>query len=212
MAVVPVVLFLVAQGRSYYVAPVYPMLFAAGAVVIPWRRMTLIPAALLLALGSCVILGILPLAPIESRLGRFAIAENGDLKEEIGWPEMTAEVARIWSAIPPEERKRTAIFGANYGEAGAIDLYGPRYGLPPAISTVNSFWARGYGNPPPETVIVLGGHRDRLETRYKSVVLAGHIPNPHHLDNEESEHADIFVCRGLRMPWPVYWSMIRSFG
>lgn len=212
MAVVPFVLFMAARGRGYYLAPAYPMLLAAGAVVIPWRRATLVAAAILLATGSLVALGILPLAPIGSRLGQFAISQNSDLKEEVGWPEMTAEVARIWSSLPPDQRARTAIFCANYGEAGAIDLYGPRYGLPPAISGVNSFWARGFGDPPPQTVIVLGVHREQLASRCQSVTLAGKIPNAHHLDNEESEHPDIFVCRGLGVPWPVFWKSIRSFG
>ncbi len=212
MAIVPFVLFLIARGRSYYMAPVYPMLLAAGAVMIPWRRLTIVAAAVSLLAGASIALAILPLAPVDSPLGQFAIRENGDLKEEIGWPEMTAEVARIWKTIPAEEQKRTAIFCANYGEAGAIDLYGPRFGLPPAISGVNSFWARGPGDPPPETLIVLGVHRDRLEQRFTSITLAGTIPNPHHLDNEESEHAEIFVCRGLKVPLAALWPKIRSFG
>ena len=221
MAVVPFVLFLIAKGRGYYLGGAYPMLLAAGAVELGRLLETLRPSlkrfglaaiGILFIAGSTVMFGLLPLAPPGSKLGRFAIQNNGDLKEEIGWPEMTAEVARVWAGLPASERSRTAIYCSNYGEAGAIDLYGPRYGLPPAIGGVNSFWARGYGNPPPQTVIVLGAHRDRLETRFTSVSLAGRIPNPLHLDNEESEHADIFICRGLKTPWPELWPKIRSFG
>ncbi|HEY8712787.1 MAG TPA: glycosyltransferase family 39 protein [Thermoanaerobaculia bacterium] len=221
MAVVPFVLFLAARGRGYYLSPVYPMLLAAGAVELTrWldgrgavaRRVAFSAMAILLIAGSSMMLVLLPITPIESPLGRFAMKANSDLREEAGWPEMTAEVARIWASLPASERARTAIYCSNYGEAGAIDLYGPRYGLPPAISGVNSFWARGYGNPPPETLIILGSHRERLEGRFTSVTLAGRIPNPHRLDNEESEHADIFVCRGLTTPWPELWKHARSFG
>ncbi|HEX7418867.1 MAG TPA: glycosyltransferase family 39 protein, partial [Thermoanaerobaculia bacterium] len=219
MAVVPFVLFFIAKGRGYYLSPVYPMLLAAGSVELTrWldtrgasaRRVAYIAIALVLVAGGGVIFGLLPLAPIDSRLGKFAVTTNGDLKEEAGWPEMTAEVAKIWSSLSAAERAHAAIYGANYGEAGAINLYGPRFGLPPAISRINSFWARGYGNPPPQTVIVLGAHRDDLERRFTSVTLGGMIPNPHHLDNEESEHSEIFICRGPRQSWASIWT--RSFG
>ena len=222
MAVVPFVLFLIAKGRGYYLSPVYPMLLAAGAVQLTrWLesrgpsapRIAFTAIAVLFLAGGSVILIMLPLAPVDSRLARFAMSMNSDLSEEVGWPEMTAEVARIWNSIPPPERARTAIYCSNYGEAGAINLYGPRYGLPPAISGINSFWARGYGNPPPETVIVLGiSHRERAEQFFSLVTPAGRIPNPHHVANEESTHPDIFVCRGLKTTWPALWKQARSFG
>jgi len=84
-----------------------------------------------------------------------------DFPEEIGWPELVETVAKIRDSLPQEDRARLGIPGTNYGEAGAINLYGPRYGLPSAISGVNSFWERGYGNPPPETRIVIGLSRLR---------------------------------------------------
>jgi hypothetical protein len=208
MAIVPFILFVVAHGRSYYTAPLFPMLFAAGAVLID--RALLIA---ILPLGFAIAPVALPLAPINSRLFQTVTTLNSDFVEEIGWPELTKEVARIWSTIPPGERARTAIFCGNYGEAGAIDLYGHAFGLPPAISSTNSYWLRGPGSPPPDTLIVLGGSRDRLEKRFASVTLAGHTPNPYHLQNEETrDHADIFICRGLKLPWTELWSQIRSFG
>src|SRR5436305_7266606 len=98
--------------------------------------------------GAGVAAMILPIAPVGSKWWRRALQENGDLREEFGWPALAQEVARVWQTIPPRDRLHAAIYCANYGEAGAIDLYGPRHGLPPAISGVNSFWARGYGDPP----------------------------------------------------------------
>ena len=221
MAVVPFILFLIAKGRGYYVAPVYPMLFAAGAVTLTrWldqrsegvRRTAFAFIAILFLAGSSMMLVLLPITPLGSRINRFAMSVNSDLREQVGWPEMTAEVARVWASIPARERQRTAIYCSNYGEAGALDLYGPRFGLPPAISGVNSYWARGYGNPPPQTLVVLGTHRERIEDVFSSITLAGHIPNPQHLANEESEHPDIFICRGLKSPWPEVWKHARSFG
>jgi hypothetical protein len=170
-------------------------------------------ALAILPLGFAMVPFCVPVAPIGSRLFAKAAQANGDFVEEIGWPELVREVARIWSEIPAEERARTGIFCGNYGEAGAIDLYGGEFGLPQAISATNSYWLRGPGDPPPETLIVLGARRDKLESRCASVTLAGHTPNPHGIENEETrDHPDIFICRGLKPGLREIWPQIRSFG
>jgi hypothetical protein len=105
------------------------------------------------------------------------------------------------------------ILTGNYGEAGAIGLYGPSYGLPKAISGVNSYWLRGYGDTPPETLIVLGLSRAFLERNFEACELAGHTSNRYGVGNEEtSDHPDIFVCRRLRQTWPEFWKHFRHFG
>ena len=82
-----------------------------------------------------------------------------------------------------------------------------------AISGINSYWARRPGNPPPEVVIVLGSKRERLQRLFASVEVAGHTPNPWQIENEETrDNPDIFVCRGLRIPWKELWPQLRSFG
>jgi hypothetical protein len=138
---------------------------------------------------------------------------NADLKEEIGWPELVETVAKIRDSLPAQDRARLGILAANYGEAGAINLYGTRYGLPRAISGVNSFWRRGYGNPPPETLIVLGFSRAFVDRNFAACEIAGHTSNRYGVQNEEtSDHPEIFVCRGLRGSWPEFWDNLRSFG
>jgi hypothetical protein len=95
----------------------------------------------------------------------------------------------------------------------AGDLYGPAHGLPKAISGVNSYWLRGYGDPPPQTLIVAGISRDFLERSFESCVLAGHIANRYGVQNEETtRHPDLFVCRRLRQPWPVFWKQFQYYG
>lgn len=220
IAVVTFVLFVLAHGRSYYAGPLYPMLFAAGATEFdhavdrsPRRRWAYAITMVAFVIGLAVLPFALPLAPVGSRLFKIASKMNGDFVEELGWPELTREVARIWFSIPPAERAHTAIYCSNYGEAGAVDLYGPVLGLPQAISGINSYWERGYGSVPPQTVIVLGASKSGLEKRFDSVVVAGHTPNPYHVENEEtSDHPDIFVCRGLRGTWQELWPQTRSFG
>ena len=98
-------------------------------------------------------------------------------------------------------------------EAGAINLYGPAYGLPRAISGVNSYWARGYGNPPPETLIVLGLSQRSGERFFTWCSVAGRTPNPYGIRNEETErHPDIYLCGPPRQPWPEFWNQFRYYG
>jgi hypothetical protein len=238
MYVVTMALFIAAKARGYYSGPLYPMLIAAGAAALPLReasglrqaasvdddaapsysRSPLSPlsriiyasaAVLLTAFGVLTARVALPITAINSRAFRM----NGDFVEEIGWPELTREVARIWNTIPPEERAHAAIFCGNYGEAGAVDLYGPAYSLPPVISGINSYWQRGPGNPVPTTLLIVGASRQTLEERFTFVQLAGHVTNPYGVHNEETErHPEIFLCRGLRVPLDQVWPRIRSFG
>jgi hypothetical protein len=216
------ILFLVAKGRWYYLAPAYPMLFAGGSVwgeawvaTLPRKRAswakglvwTLLVADVLVSLAVA-----LPLAQINSSWWRLAIKVNSDLREEIGWPELVETVADIRDSLPAEDRSRVGILAGNYGEAGAINLYGERYGLPPAISGVNSLWQRGYGDPPPETLIVLGISREFLDRNFASCRLVGHPSNRYGVENEETiEHPDIFLCRGLRQSWPEFWRDFQSY-
>jgi len=222
MYVIPLALFVIANGRGYYLAPAYPMLYAAGAVWLdnwlatrqprPARSVRIAVIAALLLDVAIAIAFALPTAPVGSSWWQFAIKVNGTLREEIGWPEFAETVAKVRDTLPAEDRARLGILAANYGEAGALNLYGARHGLPRAISGVNSFWERGYGNPPPETLIVVGFSRDWVEAHFASCQLAGHPWNRYGVANEETiENPDIFVCRGLRQTWPVFWQSFQSF-
>jgi Dolichyl-phosphate-mannose-protein mannosyltransferase len=223
MFLIPLLLFIVGKGRGYYLAPAYPMLYAAGAVA--WQtwlgRLSLFWRTTLVAIFSFALLAnsaliaafFLPLAPINSRWWNAAVKFNGDLPEEIGWPELAENVARIRDSLSPDERAQAKIFAGNYGEAGAINLYGPPLGLPPAICLTNSYWERGYGDPPPEILIVLGSSADDLKGKFDSCQLVGHITNREGVANEETtDHPDIFLCRHLRKPWSELWKKNRRFG
>jgi len=223
MFVVTLLLFVAAKGRWYYMAGTYPMLYAAGAV---WGETWLASIgrgwggtvrALTWAALTCDVVFIaviaLPSAPVNSTRWKFAVKNNGDLIEELGWPELTGEVARIWTSLPASERARAGILAANYGEAGALALYGPGYQLPRPLSGINSFWAKGYGDPPPETLIVLGFSQHFRDANFSSCQLAGHVPNPYGIENEETkDHPDIYLCRGMEQSWPEFWKDFQYYG
>ena len=104
------------------------------------------------------------------------------------------------------------ILAGNYGEAGAVDLFGEPYGLPQAISGVNSFWERGYGSPPPETLIVLGFSAHFVQENFAACELVAHTWNRYGVQNEETrDYPDIYVCRGLRRPWPEFWKDFQHY-
>jgi hypothetical protein len=227
MYVVPLLLFLLLRGRDYYLAPAYPMLYAAGAV---WAERKFKIASqqgiagnsgawLPRVLWACLILDIvvaalvaLPIAPVNSPWWKFAASVDTVLPEEIGWPEFVEAVAAVHDRLPVGERASAGILAGNYGEIGALNLYGEKHGLPKAISGVNSSWERGYGYPPPDTLIVVGYTREFLEAEFSSCQVGGRIWNRYGILNEEAtEDVEIYVCRGLKEPWPQFWPKARRF-
>jgi 4-amino-4-deoxy-L-arabinose transferase-like glycosyltransferase len=215
-------IYLVAKGRFYYLGGAYPMLFAAGAIVEErwidslargWSRTVRIATFAALAVSCAVSIWFaVPLLPLDSP-HNFAINHNEDLREEVGWTELVETVAQIRDSLSSAERTNFAILATNYGEAGAVNLYGTGYGLPQAISGVNSIWQRGYGDPPPQTLIVLGLSRRYLDRHFASCRLAGHETNRYGIRNEETrEHPDIFVCGPPLNGWPEFWKDFHYFG
>jgi hypothetical protein len=222
MYLIPLALFFFAKGRDYYMAAAYPMLLAMGAAAgerwvarLPKIGRLAVEAVFftgLAAVGAYACAVIVPLAP-NGPLRDFALEKNGDLREEIGWPELVKTVAGIRDSLPPDQQASLGITVGNYGEGGAIEIFGPAYHLPPLISTTNSAWLRGYPTPPPTTLIVLGITREEAETIFTGCRLAGHNGNSEGVKNEESMyHPDIFVCGPPRKPWPQLWSEHQSFG
>ena len=223
MYIVTLLLFTVAKGRWYYMGPAYPMLYAAGAVwgeqwlaTLQRGRAIAVRRAVWAALAFELVFTTafwLPLPPLNSRWWEINNSLTGDFREQVGWRELVQEVAKIRDSLTPEERAHLGILGTNYGEAGSINLYGPEYGLPRAISGVNSFWYRGYGDPPPQTLIVIGLSRKSLDKHFGTCRLAGHTWNQHGIKNEETvDHPDIWVCGPPKDGWPEFWKDFRYFG
>ncbi len=222
MYVVPLVLFLMARGRFYYTCGAYPMLLAMGSVVGEqwlrtrrpmWRNgIVALMFAGVVAIGFYATLRIVPLAA-SGPLRDFALRNNGDLREEIGWDELVAQVAAIRDSLPADQQAHLGIAVGNYGEYGSLALLGPRYHLPMPITTINSGWLRGYPQVAPTTLIVLGNSRDRADELFTDCRVAGHTTNALGIANEESrDHPDIFVCGPTRKPWSELWPHEPEFG
>ena len=129
--------------------------------------------------------------------------------DRFGWPELVAEVARIYHALPAEDRARAAIFANNYGEAGAINLFGPRYGLPPAVSAhqTHFLWGpRGNHRRGPDRVA--GRSRDAWSRSAHRSRKRASTSIPWGMAEENNP---IFVCRGLKPPLPEMWPRLKKW-
>ena len=210
------------HGKDYYSAPAYPMLLAAGAVVIerassarPWLRPASIAA---LVAGTAPLLPMMiPILPLQTYVHYQEIihlappaTEESHLRsplpqyysDDLGWEQMTAAVANAYDRLPFGLRSVTAIYAQNHGEAGAIDFFGPKYGLPKAICPHQNYFLWGPRNYKGLGMIVLGDNRKNLEKYFGQVIHAGDFGVPCSL-----EHGPIWMCtqpRGwnLKEIWP----------
>jgi 4-amino-4-deoxy-L-arabinose transferase-like glycosyltransferase len=219
----PFVLFAIAKGRGYYLMPAYPVLFAAGAVALErvtaarskWFRVSVRAVVLtgMLLDAAAISWAYLPMWHVGSAGWNWQMKNNYDMANEVGWPELVAQVAAVRDALPMEDRGRLAVLANNYGEAGALALYGPQYGLPTPISSTNTFHLRGYGPFEPETVIVVGGQLDDQLKNFETCVVAAQVHIPFGVHNEESDdNPNILVCHHLRGRWPDVWARSQVFG
>jgi hypothetical protein len=222
MYVIPLVVFAVTKARSYYLGAAYPMLLAMGAVAGErwvgslrrgWRWT--VEAVLFTGIAVCgvyIALVIIPWAA-SGRLMEFALARNGDLREEIGWDDLVRTVAGVRDGLTPEQQRDFGVVVGNYGEGGAITILGPEYHLPPAIQLTNSGWLRGYPAPPPDTLIVVGWDQHQVERAFTGCRWAAHNGNSLGVKNEESEyHPDIYVCGPPKQGWAEFWRTHQRFG
>ena len=193
-------------GRPYYLLPLTFVVVLAGIVgrdeparlrVVVW----------LVALNAVVSVPLsLPILPAGS--AEVTANVNEAVAETIGWPELVAQVAGVVDDLPPRERASVVLLTGSYGEAGAIDRFGPRFDLPPAYSAHNSY--ADFRRPTDDTAVVvavrylpasLRAHFDRCDN-------VGRVDNGRGIDNEV-QGTPILVCRGLKQSWARTWEQLR---
>jgi hypothetical protein len=218
------------RGKMYYLAPVYPMVFAAGAVCVEgathrklrvWVKPAL--AVAIAAIGGVYVPTLLPVLSVskflayEHALGieqqKFENQPQGVLPQlyadMFGWEEVAQQVGAYYRTLSPEEQKKTAIFANNYGDAGAIDLFGPRYGLPKAIGNHQNYWIWGPREFTGESLIVLGeGHEQNMKEHCASYSIIGNTKHPL---SRPDEWKPIYHCRGYEWNLQEIWPRMKHW-
>jgi hypothetical protein len=224
-------LMILLNGKAYYLAPVYPLLFAGGALVVErlarrpgwgWLK----PAAVtLLIVGGAVIAPMaLPVLPVETFIKySTSLGLNEGVKTEnlslgklpqhyadmFGWENMTAAVAQVYNSLPPEERAKCAIFASNYGEAGAIDFFGKKYNLPKSISGHQNYYFWGPRDYTGEIVITVGEDLEDVSKSFNQIELAATVTHEYAIPHENN--LPIFICRQPKRPLKEIWPDTKCF-
>jgi hypothetical protein len=214
------VLLMAMHAKDYYLAPIYPVLFAAGAASIslrPRRHWLIVGYTAVLALALCFITGpialtLLPPAKYRAYVSHFpgAGAKNEKfssplpqfLSDRFGWPQMVEGFAARYNALPASERAQTGIFCRNYGEASAVNVLGPAYGLPTAISGHQNYFYWGWNGYTGESMLTLGDSRDDYTDSYAEVIDLGPFDAPWIMD---FEHQHYFWLRHRKRPYSADW-------
>jgi hypothetical protein len=220
------------DAKDYYLAPIYPMLFAAGgcawqALLRSRKTFWIVPAYASLLVVTAIL--ILPMAiPImtpqqwldytermhlRSKASQTENTENGPLPQfyadRFGWQELTDDVTRIYNSLPAEDKARAGILCSNYGEASAINFLGAGRGLPIAISGQNSYYLWGPHGETGEVMIVINGAslKEMLDN-YSSVEIAGTMDHPYAMPYE---HRNIYLCRGRKGSLLTGWLELKHY-
>ncbi len=218
------------SSRPDRIGAMYTVLFAGGAVAIGqlkhhWER-RLVPAMMIVLLvGGAVFVApiatpILPPPVLKSYLSAIGFsfsAEQGKMDEPIpqwladrlGWRELASDVAEVYHALPPEEQRNTVIVSTNYGEAGALELYGPEFGLPLVFATHNSYHLWGPPSDSIKTYIGVFVERGDLEDRFESVVEA--VVHTCEDCTRPQRRVPIYVARGPRFSITKDWVKFKIY-
>lgn len=222
--------FVILRGKVYYLAPAYPMLLAAGGIQIEewvtrkkaaWLKPVMV--AVLLGAGGVLAPFAMPILPVETYIAyqkalhleppRTEQHRMGPLPQGyadmFGWPEMVETVAGVYNKLTPQEKAKCAIFGQNYGEAAAIDFFGPQYGLPHALSGHNNYFLWGPGGSTGEVMIVLNDNRESLEKYFQQVELGAVFHHPYVMPYEND--MPVWICRGLKGPLVELWPKVKVY-
>lgn len=223
-------LMIALKGKFYYVAPVYPVMFAAGGVQFEgmtegtrWRWTRPAYAFGMLLVGALIAPTIMPVMPLKTFLAysqtlgiRQQKFENQPLNElpqifadMYGWEQRVKIVADYFHSLPPEEQRVTAIAAPDYGQAGAVDLFGPKYGLPKSISANNNYWIWGPREYHGESIILMNEDSpEKYAARCRSLTLVAHPSDPY---SRLDSNRPIYHCRGLKPDLQSLWPTLKGW-
>jgi hypothetical protein len=180
-------------------------------------------AFFMLAVGAVIAPTIIPILPVHTFIAystRLGITqqkfENQQLSElpqifadMYGWEDRVKIVATYFHSLSPAEQKVTAIGAPDYGQAGAIDLFGPRYGLPKSISDNNNYWIWGPREYTGESLILLNEDSpEKYLSLCASLTLVARPSDPY--SRPDSNHP-IYHCRGLKTNLQQLWPQLKAW-
>ncbi|MGA7340776.1 MAG: glycosyltransferase family 39 protein, partial [Terracidiphilus sp.] len=213
------------HAKDYYVSPIYPVLFAAGAVALsqltprawPSNLYSAILAGSLCAVSALIALTILPPQEYVAYTSHFGLIKRAQsekftsplpqvFSDRFGWPQMVAGFAARYNALPPDVRAHTAIFCGNYGEASAVNILGPRYGLPTAISGHQNYFYWGWHGYTGDSVLTLGRDARDYADDYAEVIDLGPFDAPWIMDHE---HLRYFWLRHRKRTFAEDWPKLK---
>ncbi|MGZ3637038.1 MAG: glycosyltransferase family 39 protein [Ktedonobacterales bacterium] len=223
-----VIVFVVINAKAYFLAPAFPMLFAAGGRQVEslnLRQAWLKPAYVVVLLLSGVLLAPLamPVLPPATYATSYAaltgVGNRGAgqqtagifpqyLGDRFGWDTMTATVAQVYDSLPADQRSHACIFTVNYGEAGALELLGTRYHLRAVVSGHNNYYIWGPGSCDGSVIITVGVSQSDL-TEFAHVTQAATITCSYCMTEEDN--IPVYVCTGLRDPLQDVWLRVKHF-
>jgi hypothetical protein len=225
-------IFAFQNAKFYFLTPAYPLLFAAGGLTIErfirlreWNWLKPVYVSLLLAFGVFVaVLSVLPVLPVEAvakttgLVGGNAGIESearktGDLPQTFafrhGWEDMVETIAGVHDSLPDEEQTVSCILAGDFGEAGAVDFFGPAYGLPGAISGHNNYYLWGPGDCSGEVVISIGVPLERLEAVFEDIEHADTVTCEYCMPIEND--LPVYVARNPKIPFDEAWPQFKHF-
>lgn len=215
------------HGKAYYLSAIYPTLLAFGSIRLEeWlsrpaaRRAVLASLASLGALAAPLTLPILPIETFVRYQQAIGLAPSAGehhtlgvlpqyYADMFGWREMAEKVAAVYEALPPQDRAGAVFYGENYGESAAIDVFGHRLGLPPAIGGHNSYYLWGPQGHDGSVMIIVGGNTKHYDDVFGSHTVAGHTDTPYAMPYETNQ--PIYVLRDLKEPLSTFWPTVKNY-
>lgn len=226
------VLMIALHAKDYYLAPAYPVFFAAGAVAwFGWAERVRWRNAVIGVYGAILLSGLVaffpfsvPVLPPQLWIAYAEklhyVSHDSEVEKDkpllpqffadrFGWHELADRTARIYNALPAQERARTGIWAQNYGEAGAIDILGHEYGLPYAISGHQNYWIwgpRGYTGA--EMIVIADASPEEMSQYYDSCEIKDEMNNPYSMPYERRP---IYLCRGRKATYQADWKELKLY-
>lgn len=220
------------HAKSYYLAPIYPMLIASGAVALeswfnqgqtPGRTRVWLQHALawtVLGSGLYTIPITIPMLSPDAFIVyardylpfKLPMNEHSHARaalpqwyaDQFGFKEIADAAEVAWNRIPASERADCAIFAQDYGQAGAVDFFGRARGLPAALSGDRTYYLWGPRGYSGNCAIVLDDRHENLEKLFEKVEYVGSsVENRYALERPVA----VFICKGkkfgsLQEIWP----------